>query len=75
MKTQTQDLGLSDKEMTLLEMLSAALALLLGKSNQGADMQGEAAASVTVAKPLQFCLMDNQGGNVQVISILPNYKG
>lgn len=28
--------------MTLLEMLSAVVALVPGKGNQGADMQGEA---------------------------------
>lgn len=61
--------------MALMEMLSAVVALVLGKSNQGTDTQREAAASVTAAKPLQFSLMDNQDSNVQVTSVLPDYKG
>lgn len=42
-------------------------------------MQGDAGSlcysRTGTAKPLQFSPMNNQGGNVQVISILPNYKG
>lgn len=66
-------------EVTLLEMLSAMVALVPGRGNQGADMQGEAGSlcysRTGTAKPLQFSLMDHQGSNVQVFSVLPSCNG
>lgn len=61
-------------ETTLLETLSTVVALVPGKDNQGVDMQGEAGSlcysRTGTAKSLQFSLMDNQGSNVQVTSVL-----
>lgn len=51
--------------MTLLEVLYAVVALVPGKGNQGADMQGEAGSlcysRTGTAKPLQFSLMEKSG--------------
>lgn len=64
--------------MTLLKMLSAVVALVPGKGNQGADMQEEAGSlrwsRASTVNPLQFSLMDNQCSNLQVFSVLPNYE-
>ena len=80
MKTQdTRSWYIRSGETTLLEMLSAVVAPVPGKGNQGADLQGEAGSlcysRTGTAKPHQFSLTDNQGINVQVISVLPNSKG
>lgn len=79
MKTQTQDCGISD-----LGSNTAGNVICNGGSgsregNQRADMQREAGSlcysRTGTAKPLQFSLMDHQGSNVQVISVLPSCNG